>query len=150
MFFEEEFDMSHNRRLDTSYDNFPSGMREYLETYGWHFSKKMCEWAVSKMRRKNAATGKAEPVEYVDKEMVDEILKKNNIRLDNDVAYDATYSFNMARADYLKSSVIDEAHLAMFVKDYLDDEDGYPEIAFTRFYADCIGKGEVILWEEAM
>lgn len=125
-------------------------MREYLEAYGWHFSKKMCEWAVSKMRRKNTATGKSEPVDYVDKEKVDEILKKNNVKLENDIAYDSVYIFAMARADFLKSSITDEAHLAMFVKDYLDDEDGYPEIAFTRFYADCIGKGEVILWEDAI
>lgn len=142
--------MTHRTRLDASHENFPSGMKEYLDMYGWHFSRKMCEWAVSKMRRKNAATGKAEPVDYVDKEKVDEILKKNNIKLENDIAYDPVYVFAMARADYLKSSIVDEAHLAMFVKDYLDDEDGYPEIAFTRFYADCIGKGEVILWEEAM
>lgn len=140
--------MAHNRRLDSNYGNFPSGMREYLETYGWHFSKRMCEWAVSMMRRKNTATGKSEPVDYVDKEKVDEILKKNNVSLDNDVAYDSVYAFHMARTDYLKSSIIDEAHLALFVKDYLDDEDGYPEIAFTRFYADCIGRGVPIMWED--
>ena len=140
--------MTHNRRLDSNYGNFPSGMREYLETYGWHFSKRMCEWAVSMMRRKNTATGKSEPVDYVDKEKVDEILKKNNVSLDNDVAYDSVYAFHMARTDYLKSSIIDEAHLALFVKDYLDDEDGYPEIAFTRFYADCIGRGVPIMWED--
>ena len=35
-------------RLD-SYSGYPSGMEEYLSAYGWHFSKKMCDWAVSKM-----------------------------------------------------------------------------------------------------
>ena len=142
--------MTHNRRLDSNNGNFPSGMREYLDVYGWHFSKKMCEWAVSMMRRKNTATGKSEPVDYVDKEKVDEILKKNNVKLDNDIAYNATYVFSMARSDYLKSSITDEAHLALFVKDYLDDEDGYPEIAFTRFYADCIGRGIPIMWENML
>lgn len=29
-------------RLDVR-DKFPSGMEEYLATYGWHFSKKMCD-----------------------------------------------------------------------------------------------------------
>lgn len=42
-------------------------MKEYLDTYGWHFSKKMCEWAVSMMKRKNPQTGKEEPIEYMDK-----------------------------------------------------------------------------------
>ena len=145
-----EGDMTHNRRLDSNNGNFPSGMREYLDVYGWHFSKKMCEWAVSKMKRKNTATGKSEPVDYVDKEKVDEILKKNNVKLENDIAYDSVYTFAMARADYLKSSIADEAHLALFVKDYLDDEDGYPEIAFTRFYADCIAKGIPIIWDDVI
>ena len=142
--------MGHNSRLDGNHDNFPSGMREYLDAYGWHFSKKMCEWAVSKMKKKNPSTGKSEPIDYVEKDKVDEILKKYNIQIENDKGYDRSYIFHMARADYLKSSITDEQHLAMFVKDYLDDEDGYPDIAFTRFYADCIGKGEPINWLDLM
>ena len=84
------------------------------------------------------------------KDKVDEFLKRYGIKLENDVAYDSVYVLHMAKSDYMKSSISDEAHLAMFVKDYLDDEDGYPEIAFTRFYADCIGKGEVLLWEDVI
>lgn len=142
--------MPHNTRLDSNYDNFPSGMREYLDTYGWHFSKKMCEWAVSKMKKKNPTTGKSEPIDYVDKEKVEEILKKNNINLENDIAYDKIYVFNSGRADYLKSSITDEMHLAMYVKDVMDDEDGYPEMPFTRFYADCIGKGIPIIFDDML
>ena len=108
----------------------------------------MFEWAVSGMRKRNQATGKDEPLECWDKEKVDEFLKKNGIQLKNDVAYDATYVCNMARADYLKSSVSDEAHLAMFVKDYVDDIDGYPGLPFTRFFADCIGSGTPVMWED--
>ena len=118
------------QRLDT-YDDFPSGMKEYLQKYGWHFSKKMFEWAVSGMRKKNAATGKDEPVECWDKEKVDEFLKKNGIQLKNAVAYDAAYVCNMARADYFKSSIADEIHLAMFVRDYIDDSDGFDGLPFT-------------------
>ena len=32
------------QRLDT-YDKMPLAMKNYLSLYGWHFSKKMCEWA---------------------------------------------------------------------------------------------------------
>ena len=39
------------------------------------------------------------------------------------------------------SSIIDEQHVALFIKDYVDDPDGYEELPFTRFYADCIGSG---------
>lgn len=34
------------QRLDT-YDRIPPAMADYLSQYGWHFSKKMCLWAVS-------------------------------------------------------------------------------------------------------
>ena len=50
------------QRLDT-YSRFPSGMREYLEAYGFHFSKKLYEWAVSKMKVKDGQREKAGAVE---------------------------------------------------------------------------------------
>lgn len=136
-----------SERLDARY-KFPSGMKEYLDTYGWHFSKKMCEWAVSNMKRKNQQTGKEEPIDYMDKEKVDEFLKKYSISLKNNKGYDAVYVANMARADYFKSSIADEPHLALFVKDYMDDTDGYETLPFTRFYADCIGCGKPIIWDD--
>lgn len=135
------------QRLDT-YDNLPSGMREYLATYGWHFSKNMCEWAISRMKvEKN---GKTEKLEAMKRDEVEELLKKLAVKLENDKGYDAVYVANMAKADYFKSSIPDEAHLAMFVKDYIDDVDSYPGMPFTRFYADCIGSGTPIMWEQML
>ena len=130
------------------YDKLPSGMREYLAAYGWHFSKKMCEWAISRMKvEKN---GKPEKLEAMKRDEVEELLKKLAVKLENDKGYDAVYVANMAKADYFKSSIPDEAHLAMFVKDYIDDVDSYPGMPFTRFYADCIGSGTPILWEQML
>ena len=135
------------QRLDM-YDKLPSGMREYLAAYGWHFSKKMCEWAISRMKvEKN---GKPEKLEAMKRDEVEELLKKLAVKLENDKGYDAVYVANMAKADYFKSSIPDEAHLAMFVKDYIDDVDSYPGMPFTRFYADCIGSGTPILWEQML
>ena len=37
-------------RLDNR-DKLPSGFEEYLSIYGWHFSKKLCMWAVSNMKK---------------------------------------------------------------------------------------------------
>lgn len=123
-------------------------MREYLATYGWHFSKKMCEWAVGNMKvEKN---GKPEKLEAMKRDDVEEMLKKLGIKLEKDKGYDAVYAANMAKADYFKSSIPDEAHLAMFVKDYIDDVDAYPGMPFTRFYADCIGSGTPIMWEDML
>ena len=137
------------QRLDT-YDTLPAGMREYLSRNGWHFSKKLCECAVKAMRTINKATGKKEPVEMTPKETVDETLKKYGVKIEKDKGYDVAYVWHMAKSDYMKSSIADEQHLALFVKDYLDDPDGYDGIALTRYMADCIGKGEPITWEDVL
>lgn len=129
-------------RLDY-YDILPEGMDAYLSHYGWHFSKKMCEWAVSKMRDRNG-----KPVLMRSKEQVERILSTYGIQLENDRGYDKVFVMHMGISDYLGGSIIDEAHLARYVKEVLDDRDGYEGIAFSRFFADCNGKGVPILWED--
>ena len=136
------------QRLD-NYGKMPSGMKEYLEAYGWHFSKKMCEWAVLKMKVKDD-TGKQKKLDALKKDEVEELLKKYAVKLEKDAGYDCVYVANMAKSDYYKSSIADEAHLALFIKDYIDDPDGYSGLPFTRFYADCIGSGTPIIWEDMM
>ena len=135
-------------RLD-SRDKYPSGMEDYLAFNGWHFNKKMCDWAVSKMYKINVAKRKEFITPYT-KETVENLLKANNVKLDSDLGYDAVYVANMAKADFYGSSISDDAHLAKFIKDYLDDPDGYDGIVFTRFYADCIGSGTPIMWENML
>ena len=129
-------------RLDY-YDILPAGMDAYLSNYGWHFSKKMAEWAISKMRDRNG-----NKLQMRTKEQVDSILKANNVVLENDYGYDSVFVMHMGQSDYLGSSITDEAHLAKYVKDVLDDKDGYEGIAFTRFMADCSAKGCPIMWED--
>ena len=130
-------------RLDAR-EKFPSGMEDYLAFNGWHFNKKMCDCAVSKMYKINVAKRKEYIAPYT-KETVENLLKANSVKLDNDIGYDAVYVANMAKADFYGSSISDDMHLAKFIKDYLDDPDGYDGIVFTRFYADCIGSGTPII-----
>lgn len=137
------------KRLDAR-DTFPSGMEEYLNAYGWHFSKKLAEYAASRMKRANPATGKEESLQVWDKSKTEELLKKYGIDTSEYIGYDHVYVINMARADFYGTSIADEMHLALFVKDYLTDVDGYDEIALTRYYADCIGSGQPIPWEDVI
>lgn len=131
-------------RLD-EYDVLPEGMEKYLAHYGWHFSKKLCEWAVKHMRDRNN-----KPVPFSDKEAVDDMLNKHGVKIENDKGYDAVFVYHMGKSDYLGSSIVGDAALMQYVKDVLDDKDGYDGIAFSRFVADCNGKGEPILWEEML
>lgn len=128
----------------------PSGMEEYLSTYGWHFSKKMCEWAISKMRRRAKDSAQEEPMQLLAKEDVDTIFRRYGVDPTSYTAYDAVYIYHMLMSDFYGISLVDERHLVLHVKAYLDDVDGYDEIALTRFYADCIGRGEMPPWEDCI
>lgn len=131
-------------RLDT-YDTMPSGMKEYLSYYGWHFNKKLCDYAVSKMRK----AGGAKIAAYT-KENLEQLLKNHGIEIKQAKGYDCVFVANMAKADYLGSSITDELHLLKFIKDYIDDPDGYEGLPMTRYFADVIGSGEVINWEDML
>lgn len=135
-------------RLDAR-EVFPSGMEEYLSQYGWHFSKKMCEWAVSRMYKRNSLDKKIS-IQSWNKDSVDKLLNKYGVTIENKIGYDYVFAANMCIADYYGSSIIDEQHVALFIKDYVDDPDGYEELPFTRFYADCIGSGVPINWEDML
>ena len=134
-------------RLD-SYDIYPSGMREYLSTYGWHFSKKMCEWAVSRMYKDGEENKPEQAIPNYTRERVDLLLKRFNLKLEKNKGYDDVYVANMCKFDFLGSSIDNEMKLAQFIKDYIDDADAYEGMPFTRFYADCIGSGTPIIWED--
>lgn len=127
------------------YEIMPAGMEAYLSNYGWHFSKELCTWAISKMRDKN---GNKIPMKT--KEQVESILKTNNVEIQNDYGYDKVFVMHMGISDYLGSSIPDDARLAKYVKDVLDDKDGYEGIALTRFLADCSAKGMPIMWEDVI
>jgi len=111
------------------YDDRPTSMKRYLKYFGPHFNKALCNFAVSKMHH-------GKPV--LPKDKVDEILNRNSITLKHNDLYDYVYVCNMGNNDFMGSSIIDEKHLAMYVKDVIDDEDGYDGIVFNRWYADMV------------
>lgn len=138
-----------NSRLPLDiFDIKPDGMVAYLRYYGYHFSKKMAEWAVSHMRRNDPASGKSQSLEYWDKEKVESIFTRQGVKLQEPVNYDHVYVANMARADFYKSSITDEEHLALFIKDMTEDTDQQDGFIFNRFYADCCHNGISIPWSD--
>jgi hypothetical protein len=123
------------------YDDRPPSMVRYLKYYGQHFNKKLCDFAVSKMNH-----GKSP----VSKDTIDSILSKYNIVLENNQLYDYVYVYNMGNNDFYGSSIIDEKRLALYVKDVIDDKDGYDGIVFNRWYADTVSCGIPVEWEEML
>ena len=122
-----------------------TSFEEYTDQYGCHFNKKLYEFAVSMMKDRNGSS-----IQPMQKEQVTEFLRINGITLKNDKGYDAAYVHAMAKADYYGYSISDDAHLAMFVRDFLDDPDGTKTKAFDHFVVDCRAKEEPIFWDEMM
>ena len=135
------------RALDT-YDILPKEMRTYLSRYGFHFSKKAFEYAASRMKKLNSATGNTEKVDVMEREKIDELLRRYGIVLENDILYDKAYVAHMCRCDYLYSSVPDDAHLAKYIKDVLDDPDGSDELPFRYWLQKMVALGTPVDWEE--
>lgn len=128
----------------------PSDMRVYLRNYGYHFSRKACMFAVSKMKRMNPATGKKEPVDVQSKEAIEEIFSKNGIKMEHSEGYDFVYLWHMAKADYYKSSLPDEKSLVLFVYDTIEDPDMLGSNCFRRWLADADATGLVIEWYDLL
>lgn len=129
-------------------DFMPIEMKAYLRNYGFSFSKKACDYAVSLMKKENPSTKKEEKIEPWSKEQVDEMLKKFNITLENNVGYNATYVANMLKADMFKSSIVDEQRLALGVKDIIDDYDASPRLVFKKWITHMDDSGTPIEWSE--
>lgn len=130
------------------YDDMPVGMKRYIKNFGWHFSQKACDYAVSLMRRLNTSTNKLEKIEPMNMENMKELTKKYGINVENDVMCDGLYVLNMGKADYYKKSIPDEQHLVQFVKDTIDDVDGADGNVMRCWYAKMVGSGMPVDWEE--
>lgn len=131
-------------------NNKPDGMEEYLSKYGWHFNKKAFEYAVSQMKKKDETSGKMKKIEPIRKEVVDELLKRCGIELENDILYDAAYVANMCKADYLKGSVPDDMHMAMHIKETIDDDDAADGEVMVCWHAKMLRRGIGVEWEDLL
>lgn len=133
-----------NHRNMGSYDEIPEGMKYYINNYGYHFNKKLCEEAVHRMY------GKDDSLKPYTKEQVERLLESYDIRPKRGKLYDAVYVANMCANDFLGKSVPDEKHMAMFIKDMLDDVDADDGYIFNRFVADCYYMNNPIEWDDVI
>ena len=134
------------QRRTGSYDEIPEGMKRYINNYGCHFNKKLCDEAVSRMY--TIVNGKKEHKGTYTKEKLDQLLAANNITIERNKLYDGVYVANMCANDFLGKSVADERHLLMFVKDMLDDPDADEGFVFNRWYADTVFMNNPVEWED--
>lgn len=135
-----------NRQALDFYGEFSDEMKKYLRHNGWHFNKALFDFAVSRMKRKNG--GRMEKVEPMTKERVEQLLTQNGIKLENSIGYDAAYVATMVKADFWGSSIEDDRHLALYVRDVIDDADQADGFVMNRWYADMVRAGVPVYWED--
>lgn len=133
------------------YELTPPAMKAYLRNYGFNFSKRACEYAVSLMKKTDSSSGvKREiPITPWSKEKVAECFRKNGIMLDGELNYNHVYLYNMATADYPKS-LPDEKTICLFVKETAEDIDSNPENIFRKWIVSMDGNGIPIYWEDLL
>ncbi len=120
-----------SERMDT-YDRRPQGLDAYLSNYGWHFSKRMADFAARKFGNGVLHTPKA----FAD-------LAQKNTHILNAKGYDAYYLLSKLKRLYPDLS---EGMIATLADGYLANE--YDGAIFTRFFADCQANQEPIIWED--
>ncbi len=130
--------------------SLPEDMERYLSYYGFHFNKKLYEFAVSNMEKRNRTTGEKEKLSPVQIEDFERSLRRYRVNIPENNLYDAAYLASMVDADFWGSSIEDEEHMARYIEDVLCDVDGYEGIVFSRFLADCGAKGNVIFWDRML
>ena len=129
------------------WEDMPRDMKKYLKNYGYHFNGKLYRYAVENMY-KVGRNGNKEKIEPIEKDKIDELAKKYNVTIDNNVMYDAAYVYSMVQADFFGKSIPNEQYAIMYVKDVLGDEDKPDGYVFNRWYADMCFMGIPIDWEE--
>lgn len=96
----------------------PSAKEMYIVEMGWHFNEKACQYAVQYLKDRNN-----KPIKPYSKEEVDELLKKQNVTLQNNKGWDYVYVANMAKSDMDGSPLADDKSIANYVKIVIDDVD---------------------------
>lgn len=133
----------------TAYETMPKYMAIYMSHFGPHFNKKLCEFAVSQMYKVDD-DGREEDIKPYSKTDIKSLMTAYNVRIKNDVLYDAVYVAAMCKADYLGSSVKGEEELIKYVKDTLDDPDAIEGLVFNRWVGDMKWLGVPIDWEDML
>lgn len=120
-----------------------TAFEDYTEQYGYHFNKKLYEWAVSMMedRMGNRVTP-------MSKEQVNEFLRVQGVTIKNDKGWDVPYVYHMRKSDSFGGSLTTDKQLALAVAEYQDDRDGNENQAFDCFVINSRAKGVYIYWED--
>lgn len=119
-------------------------MEEYLEEYGHTFNKRLFDFAVKLLKKRNGNS-----IDGYDKEGVEEILKTAGVRLPSDGSHDATYVFNLMLSDQ-EGGTPDVTKAAADTERYINNPYGWRTRPFDEFYIKTVALGIPIYWDEML
>lgn len=122
----------------------PEGLKAYMDAYHGQFSRKLAEWAISKMKTKR--NGEMVSIKMIHVDAVMEALKNAGVYVSEESTYTAWYLWHMAIADYPRSLDADNRR-AWFVDETLNDPDGKPSNVLACFRAKMDNADCPIMWE---
>lgn len=121
------------------------GRAIYEDMYHGAFSKRLAEWAISKMMTEEGGTLKRMKPHSLD-EMKDAFAASDR-EVPSDFIYTAWYLYNMSYADYPKTLKTD-AQRVSFVEETLSDPDGSEENVLDCFVTKMCNANIPIYWED--
>lgn len=139
----------HKTPLDLfEFSLMPIEQQVYVARTGYHFDRKLYEYAASLMRRMNKQTQREEKVPVYTKVEVDSILRKYGIEVENKGNYDYVYIAQKCRADNFGGSIPDEHRLALYVKEICDDIDAPDGLIYREWVMRMATAGESVDWDQ--
>lgn len=124
------------------YDMYQTPAKEmYLAEMGWHFNEKACKYAVQYLKDRNG-----KPVKPYSKEEVDDLLKRQNVTLDNNKGWDYVYVASMAKSDMDGSPLADDRSIANYIKIVIDDADDADGEVMACWYVKMIFRHIPVDW----
>lgn len=113
----------------------------YLAEMGWHFNEKACKYAVQYLKDRNG-----KPIKPYSKEEVDDLLKRQNVTLDNNKGWDYVYVASMAKSDMDGSPLADDRSIANYIKIVIDDADAADGEVMGCWYVKMIFRHIPVDW----
>lgn len=113
----------------------------YLAEIGWHFNEKACKYAVQYLKDRSG-----KPIKPYSKEEVDDLLKRQNVTLDNNKGLDYVYVASMAKSDMDGSPLADDRSIANYIKIVIDDADAADGEVMACWYVKMIFRHIPVDW----
>lgn len=124
------------------YDMYQTPAKEmYLAEMGWHFNEKACKYAVQYLKDRNG-----KPIKPYSKEDVDDLLKRQNVTLENNKGWDYVYVASMAKSDMDGSPLADDKSIANYIKIVIDDADAADGEVMGCWYVKMIFRHIPVDW----